>query len=206
VQEVTYHEDAHKIRLTLRPRPDLDCKVEGDKVSFDERLKWLRMLDALQTLLDGKLESSSYPLFDVSRLAFIVTRRGRKRIVTEEEAKAYYAAHPRRLPRPPRIQALLKQALAWQAELAASPSLTQDALARRNQVSSPRMTKVLHLLALAPEIRQYVLAMPLSTKRGPVTERQLRRIAGLADLEAQLQEFQRLLAGAGNQHPEQGTI
>ena len=42
VQEVSYSQQDHKIKLTLRPLPDLDLRVEGHKISFDERTDWLR--------------------------------------------------------------------------------------------------------------------------------------------------------------------
>lgn len=43
VGEVVYDAQKSKIKLTLRPLPDLGFQVEGDKVSFDERLKSLRV-------------------------------------------------------------------------------------------------------------------------------------------------------------------
>lgn len=46
VREVLYAQDKSKIRLTLRPLPDLGFQVEGDKVSFDERQDWLRAKDS----------------------------------------------------------------------------------------------------------------------------------------------------------------
>jgi site-specific DNA recombinase len=42
VQEVGYGQDQGKIKLTLRPLPDLGWSIEGDEVSFDERTNWLR--------------------------------------------------------------------------------------------------------------------------------------------------------------------
>ncbi len=42
VGEVVYDPAASKMKLTLRPLPDLGFQVVGDKVSFDERLNWLR--------------------------------------------------------------------------------------------------------------------------------------------------------------------
>lgn len=42
VSEVLYDAQASKMRLTLRPLPDLGFQVAGDKVSFDESLNWLR--------------------------------------------------------------------------------------------------------------------------------------------------------------------
>ena len=41
IQEVVYAQEQSKIKLTLRPLPDLHWQVEGDKVSFDERTNWL---------------------------------------------------------------------------------------------------------------------------------------------------------------------
>lgn len=87
----------------------------------------LTRLTSLQTEVQG----SSFRLIDESPFAFIISRRGRKRLATPEEAEAYYKAHPKRLPRPPRIQVYLKQAMAWQAELDASPTLTRAELAKK---------------------------------------------------------------------------
>ncbi|HLD49760.1 MAG TPA: recombinase family protein, partial [bacterium] len=41
IKEIIYNQDPSKIKMTLRPLPELDLEVEGDKVSFDERQKWL---------------------------------------------------------------------------------------------------------------------------------------------------------------------
>jgi len=46
VAEVVYDTQASKMKLTLRPLPDLGFQVVGDKVSFDERLNWLRAQDS----------------------------------------------------------------------------------------------------------------------------------------------------------------
>lgn len=42
VEEIVYDTQASKMKLTLRPLPDLGFQVVGDRVSFDERLNWLR--------------------------------------------------------------------------------------------------------------------------------------------------------------------
>ncbi len=41
IKEILYNQDPSKIKMTLRPLPELDLEVEGDKVSFDERQEWL---------------------------------------------------------------------------------------------------------------------------------------------------------------------
>ena len=42
LREVVYAEKDSKIKLILRPLPDLGWEVEGDRISFDERPNWLR--------------------------------------------------------------------------------------------------------------------------------------------------------------------
>ncbi|MDE1976818.1 MAG: recombinase family protein, partial [Elusimicrobia bacterium] len=42
IQEVGYAQDQSKIKLTLRPLPDLGWRIDGEKISFDERQIWLR--------------------------------------------------------------------------------------------------------------------------------------------------------------------
>lgn len=42
IEEIIYDPQKSKMKLTLRPLPDLGFEVVGDRVSFDERLKWLR--------------------------------------------------------------------------------------------------------------------------------------------------------------------
>jgi len=44
VEEIIYDTQASKMKLTLRPLPDLGFEVVGDRVSFDERLNWLPRL------------------------------------------------------------------------------------------------------------------------------------------------------------------
>jgi len=41
IEEIIYDPQKSKMKLTLRPLPDLGFEVVGDRVSFDERLKWL---------------------------------------------------------------------------------------------------------------------------------------------------------------------
>ncbi|MDD5655908.1 MAG: hypothetical protein PHF00_01455 [Elusimicrobia bacterium] len=42
VQEVRYNQAEGKIKLILRPLPDLGWSVNGDEISFDESQNWLR--------------------------------------------------------------------------------------------------------------------------------------------------------------------
>ena len=96
-------------------------------------------------------------------------------------------------PKPPRIQALLRQALEFKARLVADPRLTRDALAREIKIDPSQLTRRLRLAYLAPEIQRHILALPPSIHRGPITERRLRPIAKIPSLREQLERFQELL-------------
>lgn len=70
---------------------------------------------------------------------------------------------------------------------------SQSELARLGQVSRPRLTQIMNLLHLAPEIQEQILFHPLiTTGRDPVTERDLRRISGKARWQSQQSEWTKL--------------
>ncbi len=56
-------------------------------------------------------------------------------------------------------------------------------LARRSGVSAMRITQILALLKLAPELKEYVRALPAGTPERRVTERGLRALTGMAPAE-----------------------
>jgi hypothetical protein len=49
-------------------------------------------------------------------------------------------------------------------------------LARLGHVSRARVTQIMNLLHLAPQIQEEILFLPLAFGRGPITERHLRRL------------------------------
>ena len=58
----------------------------------------------------------------------------------------------------------------------------QAELARVGHVSRARLTQIMNLLNLSPEIQEAILHLPLVERgRDPVTERDLRPIAAVAD-------------------------
>jgi len=58
----------------------------------------------------------------------------------------------------------------------------QTELARLAKVTQPRMTQIMNLLYLAPEIQEELLFLPLVTAgKDPVTERDLRPIVAEVD-------------------------
>jgi len=88
---------------------------------------------------------------------------------------------PPKEPRTPRVVELLRKALEWQALLASGEAPNQAAIARRDGITRARVTQVMGLPRLAPEIKQQVLSLPDMVRRPAITERALRPIAQLED-------------------------
>jgi len=96
-------------------------------------------------------------------------------------------------PRTPRVIELLRKALEWQALLQSGQVHNQAEIARREGITRARVTQVMALLRLAPEIQQHILSMPDAVRRPAITERALRPIAQLEDLADQKAKFQELV-------------
>ncbi|MFH1689379.1 MAG: hypothetical protein ABIE42_03975 [Candidatus Eisenbacteria bacterium] len=69
---------------------------------------------------------------------------------------------------------------------------TQAEIARREGITRARVTQIMAMLRLAPEIQEHILAMPESVNRPPISERALRPIAHIEDPKQQLAEFRGL--------------
>ena len=101
---------------------------------------------------------------------------------------------PPKVPKTPRVVEFLRKAIEWQTLLASGQAKNQAEIARREGISRVRVTQVMWLLRLAPEIQERVLAIPQTTRRQVISERALRPIAHLEDLTEQKAQFQRLLS------------
>ena len=66
-------------------------------------------------------------------------------------------------------------------------------IARQEGITRARVTQVLGLLRLTPEIREHILSLPDMVRRPAITERALRPIAQLEDLTDQMAKFWELL-------------
>jgi hypothetical protein len=86
----------------------------------------------------------------------------------------------------PRVVRLLQKAEEWRGLLDRGEVKNRAALARRFGVSAMRVTTILALLKLRPDIRAAILALPLGTPERLVTERKLRALTS-APPKAQLQ-------------------
>lgn len=98
-----------------------------------------------------------------------------------------------REPKTPRVAELLRKAIEWQALLESSEISSQAEIARREGITRARVTQVMGMLRLAPEIQQRILSIPEMVRRPPVTERMLRPIGTLSDYCNQLREFHKYL-------------
>ena len=92
--------------------------------------------------------------------------------------------------RPPRIACLLALAHRFEGMVRSGAVKDYAELARLGQVTRARVTQIMNLLNLAPEIQECLLWLP-SECRGEVTERDLRRIAGEVRWDRQRALFRR---------------
>lgn len=70
----------------------------------------------------------------------------------------------------------------------------QADIARREGISRARVTQVMGMLRLAPEIQEQILSLPENIRRPPATERMLRPIEPITDHRDQRLEFRKLSA------------
>jgi hypothetical protein len=122
----------------------------------------------------------------------ILTRRVPAEHVISALTPKHRDRKPPKPPRAPRVVELFRKALEWQALLQSGRVRNQAEIARREGITRARVTQVMALLRLAPEIQQHILSMPDAVRRPAITERALRPIAKLEDLADQKAKFQEL--------------
>ena len=108
------------------------------------------------------------------------TSTGRRLVVASPAASA---AEPPLPPPPeptvPSVSRLLALAIRFEEQIRSGAVRDQSALARRLKVTQPRMTQIMNLTLLAPDIQEQVLSLKaFKGRRDRVNERKLRRIAG----------------------------
>jgi hypothetical protein len=89
---------------------------------------------------------------------------------------------------------LLRTAQTWQQQLNAGEVENQAAIARREGITRARVTQIMALARLAPEIQEHILSLPDMNHRPTITERTLRPIAHMSNLREQLVQFRNLIA------------
>jgi hypothetical protein len=114
-------------------------------------------------------------------LHFRKGKQGRKQIAREPEPE-------NELPegRIPRVSKLMALAIRFDRLIREGVVADQSELARLSHVAQPRMTQIMNLLHLAPDIQEEILHLPRVTEgKDPVTEKMLRTIAAEVDWERQ---------------------
>jgi len=82
----------------------------------------------------------------------------------------------------PRVSKLMALAIRFEGLLRDGHVADQSELARLAHVTQPRMTQIMNLLHLAPDIQEAILHLPpVMEGRDPITERDLRPIARVKD-------------------------
>ncbi len=115
----------------------------------------------------------------VTRPIHFRVRQTRRQIVTEP-------APPPPPGRVPRVARLMALAIKFDRMLQDGVVGSQTDLAALARVTQPRMTQIMNLLHLAPDIQEEILFLPQVTEgRDPVTERELRGIVTLYDWTSQ---------------------
>lgn len=98
-----------------------------------------------------------------------------------------------RKPKTPRAVELLRKAIEWKTLLESGQITTQADIALQEGITRARVTQIMGMLRLAPEIREKILSALSTDRQPPVTERVLRPIATITDYHEQIREFHKLL-------------
>lgn len=126
-----------------------------------------------------------------STVHFTRARRGRKEL---RRGEAPPAPPPPIFGRVPRIARLMALALRFQRLIEDGEVRDYAELARLGHVTRARMTQIMNLLNLAPDIQEEVLFLPpVDSGRDPIRELQLRPIAATPDWRKQRQIWRDLL-------------
>lgn len=100
--------------------------------------------------------------------------------------------------RTPRVAKLMALAIRFERLLQDGVVTNQSELARLAHITQPRMTQIMNLLHLAPDIQEEILHLPpVSRGRDPIHEKALRPVAALMDWREQRRRWRKLQARIG---------
>jgi hypothetical protein len=107
-----------------------------------------------------------------------VSQSGRAKSL--EKARGPAAPIPPALPRIPRVTRLMALAIKFQEMVDRGEVRDYADLARLGHVTRARMSQIMNLLLLAPDLQEYILlGLEAQTRRTDVSERHLREIASV---------------------------
>lgn len=112
---------------------------------------------------------------------------------TRKELRQGDAPNPAPIGRIPRVSRLMALAIRFDQLIRDGAVADQADLARLGHVTRARLTQIMNLLQLAPDIQEAILFLP-TTERGreSITERDLRPIAALTDWRMQWKSWEQL--------------
>jgi hypothetical protein len=129
---------------------------------------------------------------------FTRSERGRRRM--EDRLPASQLVPPGRVPRVSRVMAL---AIQFESLLRTGTVSDTIELARLAKVTQPRITQVMNLLHLAPDIQEELLFLPLVTQgRDPINEKQLRRVCSDVSWKRQREKWTKLRNSSASQRKQ----
>lgn len=124
----------------------------------------------------------------------IVSSARKRTPLPEKEALLVLARKKRaRETHTPPVKESLQKAIEWQTLLYSGEVTTRNEIARRERISAARVTQIMSLLHLVPEIQEYILAMPETTHCPVVSIRSLRAITKIENHREQKKAFAALL-------------
>jgi hypothetical protein len=103
--------------------------------------------------------------------------------------------NPRRPSLSPGVKELLQKAIRWKELLESGKVSDQAKIGLYEGLSRAKVTQIIKLLNLSPQIQRYILNMPKTANRPPVTERSLRHITTMENHREQLDAFREFAKG-----------
>lgn len=117
-------------------------------------------------------------------------KHGRKRMTREPEPELDLPEG-----RIPRVSKLMALAIRFDRLIRDGMVDDQSELARLSHVTQPRMTQIMNLLHLAPDIQEEILHLPRVTEgKDPIHEKMLRSIAAEVDWGKQREMWKRIVS------------
>jgi hypothetical protein len=137
--------------------------------------------------------------FENGNIGTLTRRVPANRVVSTVPASRGKSKPPKE-PKTPKVVELLRKAIEWQALLESGEIANQAEIARREGITRARVTQVMGLLRLIPEIQERILSLHDTLQSPPITERMFRSIKTITDLDVQVQERPRPFPN-GTIHP-----
>ncbi len=99
---------------------------------------------------------------------------------------------PPKKPKEPRVKELMQMAIEWQKLLKSGHVATRADIAKHEEITRARVTQIMSLLNLLPDIQRHILDLPKSASWSPVTERSIRHITMIENHGEQIEAFREL--------------